>query len=173
LSSGKKNGWYVALLVCTASWLLLACNRQAPPPAVAEFSALTPAPELAKGGACGIDLVAGLNRELPQLSVSAGPTPVEFNGWAAIDVASAALGGQVQLILKGERSYEVATQRISREDVATYFKQPRMANSGYRVKVRMQGVAVGKYQVQLHIAQKEGASAMCQPLNTTLEVTGA
>jgi hypothetical protein len=162
-----------ALLLCATGGLILACNRQPAPAIVTDFAPLAAGPALAKGGACGIDVVAGMNRDLPKLEVVAGTATVEFNGWAALDVASAAVGGEVALVLRGERSYTIAAQRVSRDDVATYFKQPGMANAGYRVRAKMQGVAVGKYQLQLHIAQKQGAPIVCQPLATALEVISA
>jgi len=74
-------------------------------------------------------------------------TPAVLSGYAISSSDKPA--GDFQLFLRGEQVYKFAAGTGSpRPDVADYFRNPGLVNSGYEVAVDLQGVRPGSYAIE-------------------------
>lgn len=71
--------------------------------------------------------------------------------------------GEFQIVLKGEtKNFSIpAKTGWDRSDVATYFKMPQLANSGYDVTADLAGVEPGKYKVDFMV-DRSGTKYFCE-----------
>ena len=67
-----------------------------------------------------------------------------------------------EIVLAGARAYSIAaTTGIDRPDVASYFDDPRLARSGFRVGVNYSGLEPGRYAVEFH-GMQDGRGWFCE-----------
>lgn len=126
--------------------------------------AWVPAGDIAPGGECNIDAVNdkhGLNNNVH--SVSRKSPGINTWGWAALSTKDGIAASEIALTLKnaaGVRRFAPVT-RYARPDVADYFKNPGIAESGFKALVSVADVEPGGYQMEVVMA-KDGKIAACK-----------
>lgn len=103
-------------------------------------------------------------------SASAGPTRLTGFFIAPDDQPA----GEFDIVLKGEtRNFRIpAKTGWDRSDVASFFKMPQLATSGFDVNADLSGVATGNYKVDFML-ERAGAKHFCESGKTLVVKAGA
>ncbi|GAA5180687.1 hypothetical protein GCM10025771_25790 [Niveibacterium umoris] len=104
--------------------------------------------QLATGGACNFDLIAGVSRDNETIEVTRDLAKL-YTGWAAVAVEGGVLASDIRLVLAGAKTYELVTRADRRKDVADYFKVPALENAGFAATASAQGVDPGEYTLKV------------------------
>ncbi|MFC0676869.1 hypothetical protein ACFFGH_03255 [Lysobacter korlensis] len=132
-------------------------DANAAPVAGPQFEASTDTPALtalASRGTCSLENVVDTSTQTP----SAGDEPNTYRAGRgatyrligfSTDSEQGAVPSEVQLLLHSAgQSYALAAQGgLERQDVASYFKKPGLANAGYQADAGFANVVPGRYEV--------------------------
>jgi len=123
----------------------------------------------ALGGDCNIDDVDGRKVTAAAMDLSSGV--VVIRGWAALDSAKGMPNKGVSLLVTGRDlvTHVVPAGRVSRPDVAAYFKRPTLEYAGYEAYVDVRQLPAA---AQIRVVQNNGArQLLCTPAMLTIQRT--
>lgn len=121
------------------------------------------------GGDCNIDDVDGRPATTAAMDVAAGTRMIR--GWAAIDGRTGKPNGGAALLVTGRdlTTHLLPTHRVSRPDVAGYFKQPALDYAGFEAYVDARRLPP---DAQIRVVQHDGTRyLLCTPAMLTVHRT--
>lgn len=147
--------------VSTPSVAADAAPAPSPAPVAAVLSAWSGSLDgLGETPLCAVDAANGLPAADGAFALQTGQ-PASFEGWAAM--TNLDNPGPVNIILDGEQDFKInGATGVSREDVATAYNSPRLAQAGFKVEIADLAVPPGEYQMVVEHTES-GVPVICRP----------
>jgi hypothetical protein len=134
-------------------------------PAGFEEAALKP------GGACNFDSIGGQPRDSAMQFSARRLQPLKVIAWAAISVDEGVIPQRAFFTLKDEKGtrYFADAGNEKRDDLAIFFKAPKLAEGGLSANIDLTAIPVGPYKLEILMAGSSG-NFICG-INKNLDVT--
>lgn len=124
--------------------------------------------QIANGGICHIDSINDKPGETTMIYEIDRDMGLRVSGWSALSVEDGVVAEDVNLSLRlaedihGLR-YFVKADKVSRQDVVEYFKNPKLVDTGFKVLIDIKNLRPGKYIIEV-IQSKEGIENILCPV---------